>query len=772
MLRIPYPRKSVPAGIAVIFLCGSVSAQPEDPAILEEIFITSQKRELSLQDVPASVAAVSGEKIEQMGIEKLEDLTSYVPNIHLTQTGLSTQMRIRGIGSDNSQGFEQSVGVYMDGIYRGRAQLFRAPIFDVERVEVMRGPQSTFFGKNSIAGALDIISARPESQFGGQFTGSYETEFETRELSGYVTGPLSGNVNGRLAVRAYEDPGFIKNTVTDTFEPNQDELALRLSLDYAPNPDWDIELTIEHDTFDVTGRGIEITRDSPATSTSPGYGTLVGMATGGLAFDSDQDYQRQANTFEFSNNTINSQTLNVEYTLGEYTVTSLTGLLGFNYDEQCDCDFVPANVFQLELSEDYRQFSQELRIASPLGSRIEWIAGVFYQQYDQEFVDILSIPTDSALPVFLAGVVPPVLGGTGAYRDFTQDSEAGAVFGELTWNTTDTMRMTLGARYTHEEKNATKSLTIIDIGNNYEPIDSATLGGIYRAVFNADTEQSGGHNLDDRRSESAFTPSLSVAIDLSEDVLAYGKISRGFKAGGFDPRSNNTANFEFRNETVDAFEIGYKMRLAEGRGELNTTLYRMHYNDLQISQFDGAVGFNVGNARETHVQGVELDGRWQLNRALLSRFGFSWLDFEYEDFDNGDCHYGRTPQANGFCDYSGQRGVYTPEFTFNGALEYMRSLSAGRTLLVSLDGQWVDDQQVHVNLDPNGEIDAYTMLSMRIALETEHWDLALLGRNLLNEDVISYSANVPLSETLAGSNTFYSFPRRPRTVAVEATYRF
>src|SRR5690606_4303077 len=130
----------------------------------------------TLQEVPISVAAVTGEKIERMGIENLEDLTAYVPNIHLTETGLSTQMRIRGIGSDNSQGFEQSVGVYKDGIYHSRAQLFRAPIFDVERVEVMRGPQGTLFGKNAIAGALDIITAKPTDEFEGQITGTYETE--------------------------------------------------------------------------------------------------------------------------------------------------------------------------------------------------------------------------------------------------------------------------------------------------------------------------------------------------------------------------------------------------------------------------------------------------------------------------------------------------------------------------------------------------------------------------------------------------------------------
>ncbi len=775
-LSVPtVPSKILATAISAVISSSVLAQSPptdHDSGILEEVIVTSQKRAQSLQDVPASVAAVSGDTIEQMGVENLEDLTSYVPNIHFTETGLSTQMRIRGIGSDNSQGFEQSVGVYMDGIHRGRSQLFRAPIFDVERVEVMRGPQSTFFGKNSIAGALDIISARPQDQFSGKLSATYETEFESRELSGFVTGPLTDTLNGRIAVRAYEDPGFMENTIKSSTEPDQDEGAIRVSLDYSPNDNWTVYFTAEHDKFEVLGRGIEITRDAPAVASSPTFGGLLAMINGGVTFDGQQDYRRQADAVEFSDNTVNSQTLNIEYDWNGYTLTSLTGLLGFDYWEQCDCDFTPASILSVDMAEEYDQISQELRIASPQDGDFEWIAGIFYQKYDQTFIDVMGVPANSILPVALAGLVPPILGGTGVQRDFTQDSEAGALFGEVTWHATDTMRLTLGARYTHEEKNAAKRLNLVDLTNQYALINDANLGAVYLGVFNADTEQSGGHDLVDTRSESAFTPSLNIAIDVSDDIMAYGKISRGFKAGGFDPRSNNIGSFEFEEESVNAYEIGYKMRLADGRGELNGTLYRMDYNDLQISQFDGAVGFNVGNAKETRVQGLEVDGRWQLGDNLLSRFGFSWLDFEYMDFTNGDCHYGLTPNANGFCDYTGKRGVYTPEFTFNGSLEYVKSLGGGQLLVIAADGQWVDEQQVHVNLDPNGQIDAHILMSLRVALETEHWDLALLGRNLLDEEIISYSANVPLSETLAGSNTFYSFPRRPRTLAVEATWRF
>lgn len=788
-LRSPFLKRPLYSAIATLTMGFGIHAQAQPPA-LEEIIITSQKRPQSLQDVPISVAAITGDKIEAMGVQNLEDLTVFVPSLHYTETGFSTQVRIRGIGSDNSQGFEQSVGMYVDGIYHGRAQLFRAPIFDVERVEVMRGPQGTLFGKNSIAGALDLITAKPTDEFEGQILGSYETEFGTNEVSGYVSGPFSEKWKGRLAVRYYDDPGYMTNNFKGTDEANQEELAVRGSLDWQATDNFKALLIIEHDTFDVQGRAIEATLDKPIAENVDSFHEV--LANFGPTFDPEFNYIRDMDAPEFSNNTIDSQTLRLDYNWNDYTVTALTGLLGFDYTENCDCDFTPANMFDLDLFEEYDQISQEIRIASPSNTTIEWVAGIYYQSYEQSFSDVFNIPTDSLFPTFLA-LNPDIpdtvetLRGQGIDRQFTQDSDSWAIFGEAVWNVTSDFSIALGARFTEEEKSSTKVLNGVDITNNNTPLEGVvggTAAGLFKGIFAVDTEQlkllgsPTGHNLDESRKESDVTPALTLTYYINDEIMTYAKASKGFKAGGFDPRSNNTAHFEFEEETVNTIELGSKMSLAEGQGELNIALFRMDYDNLQISQFDGALGFNIGNAKDTLVQGLELDGRWQLHEHLSSSFGFAYLDFEYKDFKNGNCHHGQAPDTidpetgAGICDYTGKRGVYTPEYTINGSLDYRQSINSSMTFFSSLDLQWIDEQMVHVNLDPNGLIDAYTMLAMRVGVETDRWQLALLGQNLLDEGVISYSGNIPLSGSIAQSNTFYSFVRRPRTIALAGSFKF
>lgn len=760
------------AAIALLGSCLTHSVHAETK-VLEEIIVTSQKREQSLQEVPISVAAVTGEKIEKMGVENLEDLTSYVPNIHFTETGLSTQLRIRGIGSDNSQGFEQSVGVYKDGIYHSRAQLFRAPIFDLERAEVMRGPQGTLFGKNSIAGAVDLITAKPTEELEGKISASYEDEFGTQEFQGFISGPLADNFKGRLALRYYEDPGFMVNTFQNIDEAESTELSGRGSLLWEPATNLDILWIVEHNSYDVEGRAIEITQDLPATvgpAAGLNYSQILALYNGGVTFDNQQDFRRQTNTPEYSDNEIDTQTLRIDYEMPYFTLTALTGYLNFKYDEHCDCDFTPANIFDLRIREDYEQLSQEIRLTSEEGETIEWLGGVFYQTYDQTFNDDFNLPTNSTL-LAIAPTLPAAFGGTGIDRDFSQKSDVWAIFGEITWNITDTVKLNLGGRYTEEDKEATKTLNVVGVEN---PALIPLIAAVYAnpATFATDTVQSTrGHNLAESRDESSFTPSATLSYQANDDVMTYVRFSKGFKAGGFDPRSNNSTRFEFEEEKVTSLELGSKMRFADGRGELNVAIFHMDYEDLQVSQFDGAVGFNIGNAKSTLVQGIEMDGRWQLADNWSSSYGVAVLDFEYDDFENGNCHFGQPKDVDGFCDYTGKRGVYTPEVTLNAGIEYSRAIGQ-LWFSGTLDAQWVDEQQVHVNLDPQGEIDAYTMVDMRLALEGDQWTLALLGKNLLDEEVIAYSANMPLSETLLRTNTYYSFLRRPMTVALEGTFRF
>lgn len=768
-------RTKLATAISLVLASYSVYAQEStSKPKLEEIIVTAQKRVENLQEVPLSVSAVSGDKLEKAGIENLEDLTAYLPNIHFTETGLSTQVRVRGVGSDNSQGFEQSVGMYIDGIYYGRAQLFRAPMMDMSRAELLRGPQTTLFGKNSIAGALNLTSARPTNEFEGKVSLSHEIEQNQTEFNGVVSGPLSETVNARLAVRTYSEDGYFNNSFTGEQEPHTEEDSIRLSVDWHATDKLSVFVKAQHDSFDVEGRPLEITQDIPLEGFNFNYAFYLANVLNDPTLESDTPFVRQAESPEISKNEINNFLINAEYELGENTLTFVTGWLDFNYTDTCDCDFTASEILNIDIAEDYSQFSQEIRFASPTDQTIEWMGGLFYQQWDQNFVEQLDINPGN----FLTNTLPQ-LSDTGIRRDFDQDSTTWSAFARATWHINEQWHLTAGARITQETKDANKVINVIQPSTN-EILDDPVAAATYLAAFLADTEQGTGHNLQGDRKETPITPFINVEFDLNDDVMLYSSFAIGSKAGGFDPRSNTTQFFEFEEEEATAFEIGAKTTVGDGRGEINVSIFRTDYDDLQISQFDGRVGFNPSNAAETRIQGVEIDGRWALTSNLTAAYGVAYLDFEYLDFENGNCYAGQVPDGidlNGdgaldTCDYTGKRGVYTPNLTTNISLDYHYNLTNDVAFTALLDTQYVDEQQVHVNLDPTGEIDSYHMVSLRLALEADQWSVALLGKNLLDEYVASYSANAPLSETSFNTNTHYSFIRRPRSVAMEVAYKF
>jgi iron complex outermembrane recepter protein len=763
-------------------LPGAVNAQE---LVLEEVVVTSQKRVQSLQDVPISVSALSGDRLNDASIEKIDDLVGFVPNIHMTESGLSTQLRIRGIGSDNNQGFEQSVGLYVDGIYYGRQQLIRAPFLDLERVEVLRGPQSILFGKNSIAGALNMTTAKPTDILEGYVTASYEPEYNQREVTAVISGPISDNVEARLAYRSFEDDGYIENTLLDRDEPSRDEDAIRLSLTWNATDDLTMHFKAERDTFDVQGRQVEILSSQPAIAgpfVGLTYSEILSQFLQSPGFEDKQDYKRQVDADEFSNNEVNNFTFTLNYQLGENTLTAVTGWVDYEFQELCDCDFGSGDVFTVGLNEEYDQFSQEIRLTSPLGTTFDWIVGAFYQTSDISYYEPFTVSPDSVLRLLLAseGWLPDTV----TQRNFNQTSDVWAIFAQTTWNISDQLRLTLGARYTQEEKDASRSLELEDGNGNAFPSVACIPGSpeqpcVYSRVFGIDYTQTLGavHDLSGNRDESAFTPLLNMQYDVNEDTMLYASFSTGFKAGGFDARANRIASFEFEEETATSYEVGVKTLFADGAADLNVALYYTQYEDLQVSQFDGNLGFNVGNAKESVVQGVEVDGRWALAEGLVMRYAFAYLDFEYTDFSNGNCYAGQVADGDeigdvSLCDYTGKSGVYTPKKTGNLGFDYTQSITSNLLFRGGMDMQYVDGHDVHPNLDPSQIIDDYTTLNMRLGIESDAWSVALVGKNLTDEDIVTYAADAPLSASSFTAKATYGFVRRPATVAVEGSYRF
>ncbi len=785
-------------------------AQDDSPA-LEEILVTAQKRVQSLRDVPISVNALNSEKIEDSGITSIERIADYIPSFNMTQTGIGTNIAIRGISSGVNQGFEQSAAQVIDGIHYGRAQLARAPFLDLERVEVLRGPQSIIFGKNSTAGAISITTAKPGDEHEAKLTALYEPEHGEQDVRLVLSGPISDTVGGRLAILESSIDGFMENTTLERDESGDKNRVIRATLQWKPTDAWDITLKMEDGSFDSEGRNVEAVKliniPNSKGELSP-YDQLLKLLTQGnnvYLLDTAHDWKRQSNG-DFSYNDTENITLNIEREVGELTLTSLTGYNAYTYDELCDCDFTGAPGFNILSNEEYDQLSQEFRITSPEDQTVSYIAGLFFQSSNLQFHDDIQVPKDSfiatALTRQLGATTANLLRGASTQRDFEQDTSLYAAFGQATWNITDSFRTILGARYTTEKKeadrhqyHATPSGTILPVGTPTTPYN-----GLW-GIFNVEPYDP----IHGERDESSFTPLVTAQLDINGTDMLYASFTTGFKSGGFDVRANShpdpTVNnafnvsrndstvpptvtvkpiqgtFEFEDEEVINYEIGGKFVLADGAAELNVALFRSEFSDMQTSQFDGGVSFNVTNAGEATVQGLEVDGRWAFTDNVLLRGGFAYIDFEYTDFKNSQCYFGQEdPDDDNICDATGQRREFTPELQGNTGIDYTINFSNGLKLVSTLDVIYSDDYLTTPSLDPKFEQDAYTKLNARIALSgnDDMWELALIGKNLTDESIVSYANGLPVATTLTSdtSSAYYAFYERPRSVAIQGTLKF
>ena len=781
---------------SVMAVAVSAIALTTNAATLEEIVVTAQQRAESLQDVPVSVAAVTAKKISDSGIVDLQGLSELVPNFSINETGISTTVTIRGISSGINSGFEQSVGMYNDGIFYGRDQLARVPMIDMERVEVLRGPQGILFGKNSIAGAVSQISAKPTDEFEGSVTALYEPDHGETDLRMVLSGPLTDNLSGRLAVMTRELDGYVKNTELGVDEQNEDEQVVRATLRWDVNDSVTATLKSSQSTFDVLGRDMEVYQSFGHLEA---LNSVYNSPTAPWSVDTELNYIAD-NNGHFSNNEVNNSTLTVDWDLEGLTLTSVTGYVDYEFTESCDCDFTGAPVFDAGRQEEYQQLSQEFRVTSDLGSNFDYIAGLFFQNTDLTYADQIRLPdptvVNTALGLLGAGALQPFAPGSSTDRTFNQEGEVIALFAQGTWSVSEALRLTVGGRYTEEKKDANRQ---------QRHKANATFGGQYMPAVTADPV-SGAYNvlygifaieaydqINGKLDDSSFSPVVTMEWDANPDTMVYATWTKGYKSGGFDARSNGhpdasvnnglksgaaiTGSWEFANEEATSVELGSKMSLADGAAELSVAWYMTDYTDLQVSQFDGTLGFNVTNAGEAKVKGIEADGRWALTDNITLTGSVAYLDFNYEKFPNSQCYFQQEDtDGDKLCDAGGKRKEFTPELQANLGAAWASEMSNGLELNASLDVSFMDEYLYAANLDPRSKQDAYSMVNARIALAGSEgaWELALLGRNLTDETVINFGGNTPLGGTLTGGagNSYYAFVNRPRNIALQVNYSF
>jgi iron complex outermembrane recepter protein len=788
-------------------LAATAAAAAADDGLLDEIVVTAQKREESLRDVPLSVEALSGAKLADVGIVRLDDLKAYVPNLQMTETGIANNIYIRGIGSGLNQGFEQSVSLYQDGIYRGRGHQSRLPFLDLARIEVLRGPQPILFGKNAVAGAVNMVAARPTRDFEGSVRASRDFENDENVASLVLSGPINDYAAARIAVHHRNSDGYVKNTTLGRDEPLRDELGARFTLDVFATDNFDLSWRVEKGSYNTRGRQVEIFGETPIAAgalTGLRYSQIMagtpnlGQGQSASAANNVIDYTRSSNG-DRSNLSNFETALTGTYRFGnDITLTSVTGVSNYNLDETCDCDFTGATVFDAGISEDYTQFSQELRLASGTSGPFSWIGGGFYQRSALDETDYLHVPTNSlVIPVLAQSFAAnTALGGTAQtraslsslFRDavnprvFRQTSELISAFLQGSFDVSDQWKITGGGRFNHEKKTGSRT-TVLKNGFNGPLLPSTpTVLTLFNTVLGIVP-----HSLSGERSESNFSPMINFQYHWTSDSMAYLSWSQGYKSGGFDARSNKPVTpptgfpasfgggtFEFEDERATTYELGIKTAVG-GKAEVNADIFFTDYKDLQTSAFDGAIGFNVGSG-SAKVKGIEASGRWKPVPAFLLSGSVAYLDFEWSSY-GGQCYINAPAEirlANGNCDYHGFTNQLAPKLTGVATGDYHWDVANSLKVNAVLDVVYSSKFLQSLTLDPANTQKAFAKLNARLSLGDagDMWQVALVGRNLTDKTTVSYAGDTPLSQRLFSARSYYGFVDTPRSIAVEAALKF
>ncbi|MBT4523250.1 MAG: TonB-dependent receptor [Halieaceae bacterium] len=753
--------KGLERALIVVGIAGTLIAKGAFAAELEEVIVTAQKRAQSMQDVPISLNAVTGESIRNKGMQNMEDLAVGVPNLNISDSPGVNYIVIRGLGSGaGTISFEQSVGMYVDGIYAGRAALFQAPFLDIERVEVLRGAQGVLFGKNSIAGAVSVITARPSDTFEAEVSGRYEFEDEGFEVSGFASGPLSDGLYGRIVLKSSESGPYVDNEFIDDAYPVDEADVMRGTLVWDASDATSVMFKAETSRYEEEGTTYQISHRDYATPLPPFPGSILvstllsGMEAGG------EDFKLNSKSFLNEMNTLkqdaSNYTLEVSHALGEFELTYLGGYSKYTRKEFKDMDFSAPEFLKWRNKEVYEQTSHELRITSPLTGKLNYVAGLFY--FDRE-LKLPETPLDLNAPIIASS---HALG----YRE---ETESWSAFAQGTWSFSDTLRATLGVRYSSEDKDARASHAIYEYESSSRLLENPLALSILQEQFGSVNYQN-----EASRHESDLDPTFNLQWDFSDAAMLYFTWAKASKAGGFNSSDRTGSNFEYEDESAENLEIGLKSDLLEGVARVNLAVFYTEFSDLQVSSFNGS-SFEVGNAAQATSQGFELELTYLLGERWTLGANAAHLDATYDQFEsacppNPNQWRGSCAVNDGvFQDMSGESLEFAPEWSGNIFADFQVPIGDNLVLSARVDAVYQDEIHVHSNLDEHLVQDPFWKYNMRVAVASadERWLIAVSGLNLGDEKTMNFGG-----QSLGLPGVYFSNYESPRRIELSVSYRF
>ena len=763
------------ARTALAVALAALTAPAFSQAALEEIIVTAQKREQSLQDVPIAISALSGDALRSAVVNDIFDLRAAVPALEVRAVdppSQGTAFALRGLGTSVfNMGFEPTVATFLDGVYRSRSGLLASTdLVDMERIEVLKGPQGTLFGKNTSGGVVTMYTHKPDlEKTAGSVDLSYE-EYNRVRANGMVNLPLSSTAALRLTGSWAKGDGWLDNVVTGKEIADLDRYSLRGQLLLVPTDDLSIRVIADYAELD------EACCTALRYENDPRSGAFNGPIAGSIGSQvidpaNIEDYKVDLNIDPRLKAKDKGLSAEINWDFGAAALTSISAWRDYQDSNFKDNDFTGVDTLLSNQNlPKVSLLSQELRLAGDsdsIASGFEWTVGAYYSKEKIELENEFIWGSQGSFGGIFFWHAPNYR----AYlASFEQETESMAAFAQGTLHINDRLALTLGGRYTDDQKDGSL-VNDQPVAPGGPPIPTVfPLGFVY--------------DYDAQKDDSEPTYTASLQYDFAENVMGYVSYTHGYKSGGIS-MTRDAAGTQFLltpggpvgplpgqdptfdKETADSVEIGLKSDLLDQRLRLLVAAWHTQFDDLQVQVLRPADGaFAVSTAKGATSQGVELEGTLAVTEALTLNASVQWLDATY---DNG------TGTLSGVADLDGQDLPFASEWTGTVGANFETPVSDSLTLFLNGNVFMRTDQRLSAEiLSYDTEQDGYALLTLRAGVKTpdEKWELAAWCRNCTDESYAVSKFRIPFDGNLFFAATTFSHVGTPRIMGVTGSYRF
>ena len=722
-------------------------------AALEEVVVTASRRAESAQDVAVALTALSSQSLEDANVVDISDIGFLAPNVQLqpvsTFPGFATfTMRGIGTGANSIRTLDPTVNVMIDGMVVATQIAGQLDAFDYETVEVLRGPQGIFFGRNSIAGAIQMRTGKPSEEFGGRVKVGVGSQ-SLVQLEGVLEGAMSSTLRGKVAVQYRSFDGYFEDNNGGTFIPapnnplgtepgtatqkqnEQDSIFIKPTITWQPSDNFD--LTVYGQYFeDDGGSGSTQAYVEPSAAPSTMF-RLYGYTPPTDQFEVNHDLVGKSDT------EIEQLVVEANWSVGNGVLTSVTGWRDLTFSSSSDIDGTPFLLIHFPNNEEEAsQFSQEIRYAADISDRLDFIIGGFYLDAEQGVIERREFSGLTAgRDHFDFNYIQ---------SDWTQDVKSTALFGNIRWGFTDTLTLNAGIRYSREEKDLNITLLTPCSGPGFSgcSTDKTDLGEEW----------------------SNTSPRVALEYRPNDELMFWGSWTRGFRSGNYNARAPSIAAVGPADpEQADQIEIGMKGDFADGRLRANITGFFTVYDEIQrTTNGEDALGNPLQllrNAAEAEIPGIEAELTWLPTDRLMLMAGIGWIDPEFKEFTGLNLGAPTDQENEALAKELEFERVPDFEYTLTG--EYRVPMSDRGDLIFRGQYAWRDGFYTDVTNNELRTIDDYGILDASVRFENDKWRVSLWGRNLTEEnyaDIISAAFN------------YQRFGGQARTYGVEVGYRF